>query len=726
MTIEFDTHGIAMNTLIPAAEDTIRIRGFYAADDGGGASFKRIAPPPDPDKPRPWQFKSNVENNWWELAESAVNPLMIGCRGNGVNYETAAMVALLNAFKDVSLPAGRVFLMSNDSEITTPGLTLNGPGAIKLKTTINPIPAPTGAKIKILAADVTIDGVKFIADNCSQVLNAQPRPNGQPGGDRLIVRNCSFSGNCNNYIATSSNGTIVQHNTFDCTSAEYVTTPVVLSGSDGRNHLCADNTFKEVFGFGVQAVGSSDDRNDQIPDHTGLWGVVIRNNSFTNSIIELAPQTLKADQSSFTVQLLRRIYRWTIYINGQPSKQEFTLRDAKNVLPGKGPFIFDKISGSVPADATVQFKFWRALESVNINRDCHGVLIDGNVITGSGDSGIVLCNDKIIIDPDDDEQNYFGRPPDDIVVSNNIISDTAYAGCAETHSIDGVSYIGNRIRDYSLAVKDPTYSSGILTTGGKSRIFDNIITGNGETTRLGICLNVASVEATPYTGNFENCADQAGGLISDIMSDNIVGDNVLEGSFVRGKYGIPQGHFDQRRRGDAFFHIPYQDYPGKLDTTAPLTSSGLPPDTPFLSFSKSPENAAGWAAVTNANEVPWVGAKAFKISGANRVNMIVPQNYRNVFAGTLMRIEFWAKTLTEDGASYVGIITSLVNQPRIVNLKITENTWKPYTILFPISPDFVDPDASPTANPLIIRHGTDANNEGLICGLRISYQKLAV
>jgi hypothetical protein len=713
MATEFDTRTIAGSTTISAADLTIQVNGYSVAGDGGAALYKRLTDPPSPAKP--WHFHSNNGTTWWELAEVAVNPVMIGCKGNGTDPDSGVGASnpfedMLNAFKDVALPSGRVFLIKKTMTITNAGLTLRGPGAIKLKSD-DLKPQVTGAQILIQAANVTIGGVTFVADNCYRALVAQVL-NPQRDGTHFTVRNCHFSGNCNNYIYTSSIGTTVQTNVFDCESAEYLTTPVVLTGSDGRNHLCADNTFIEVFGFGVQAVGSSDPENQQPRANTGLRGVVIRNNRFINSIIELSLPLLTQPEPSFTVSAPRRVNRWTIYINGIASRQDFDFPDGDKKLPGSGPFTFNKKSGSVPAGAKVQFKFWRSLESVNINRDCHGVLVDGNVISGSGDSGIVLCNDKIILDPDDDNQNYFGWPPDGIVVTNNVISETAYAGCSETVSIDGVSYIGNCIRDYSLAVKDAAYSSGIMTTGGQSTISGNVITGNGTTTRLGICLNGVWVAATPYTGANENCADQADGLISYTAGDNIVGGNVFPGSFVIGKCGIPQASVNSRRQGAVFSDMPYQDYFGQLDTSAPLIG-GLPPVTPFLSFSKSPGAAAGWTAETG--DVPWTGATAFKISGANRVNMFLTD--RSVLADTVMRVEFWAKTLS--GTSYVGIIAVLASQPRIVNLPITATTWQRYTILFPIPASFV-------GDPIIIRHGTDAGQEGLICGLHVSYQAVPI
>jgi hypothetical protein len=694
MATEFDTRAAAVGTLIPDTDRTIQVNGYSLPGDGGAALYKRLDTPPSPAKP--WHLESSG-GKWWELAESVVNPVMIGCMGDGSTNVAADILAMFNAFKDVVLPADRVFLMSGTLSITNAGLTLHGPGAIKLGT-IPPAGTPptSGQQILINAADVTIDGVTFLANSCHRVLNAQVP------GVRFTVRNCRFSGNCNNYVTTFSTGTTVRGNVFDCESAEYLQTPVILGGSNGRNHLCADNVFIEVMGFGVQTTGAIDHTD---PANTGLHGVVIRNNRFINSVIVIAPQTLSQAQASFTVSAPRRITRWTVYVDGVVSKQDFTLQNADAVLPGAGPFTVIKNSGSVPAGATVQFKFWRSLESININWDSHGVLIDGNIVVGSGDSGIVLCNDRIDTQPS-------ARSPDGIVVTNNVISETAYAGCSETVSIDGVSYIGNRIRDYSLAVKDPVYSSGIMTTGGQSTISGNVIAGNGTTTRLGICLNGVWVAATPYTGANENCADQADGLISYTAGDNIVGGNVFPGSLVIGKCGIPQASVNSRRQGAVFSDMPYQDYFGQLDTSAPLTG-GLPSVTPFLSFSKSPGAAAGWTAETG--DVPWTGATAFKISGANRVNMLLTD--RSVLADTVMRVEFWAKTLS--GTSYVGIITVLASQPRIVNLPITATTWQRYTILFPIPASFV-------GDPIIIRHGTDAGQEGLICGLHVSYQAVPI
>lgn len=77
------------------APDLIRIGGYYAAGDGGGALYKKAASEPS----HAGKLQS-ADGTWWEIAEAIVNPFMFGAVGNGTTDDDAAMLALKD-FKDV-------------------------------------------------------------------------------------------------------------------------------------------------------------------------------------------------------------------------------------------------------------------------------------------------------------------------------------------------------------------------------------------------------------------------------------------------------------------------------------------------------------------------------------------------------------------------------------------------------------------------------------------------
>lgn len=89
---------------IPESQDVVRVDGFAAPGDGGGALYKRVATEPA----HPGKFQS-ADGRWWELAEGRVAASMLGANGNGMADNTAAFArlkTLAEAGVSIHLPLG--------------------------------------------------------------------------------------------------------------------------------------------------------------------------------------------------------------------------------------------------------------------------------------------------------------------------------------------------------------------------------------------------------------------------------------------------------------------------------------------------------------------------------------------------------------------------------------------------------------------------------------------
>jgi hypothetical protein len=80
---------VEASSAIPGGDDAIQVLGYAAAGDGGGALYKRAAAEP----PHAGKIE-DANDDWWELAELVVNPLMFGCDPTG----TAECGAQMNDF----------------------------------------------------------------------------------------------------------------------------------------------------------------------------------------------------------------------------------------------------------------------------------------------------------------------------------------------------------------------------------------------------------------------------------------------------------------------------------------------------------------------------------------------------------------------------------------------------------------------------------------------------
>ncbi|WP_421591071.1 tail fiber domain-containing protein [Shinella sp. M27] len=86
---------------VPIGINIIRLNGYWAADDKGGAKYRRVGS--EPALAGKFQSAGGV---WWEIDESEPNPRMFGAKGDGATVDTAAFFAAQARVASVPVPAG--------------------------------------------------------------------------------------------------------------------------------------------------------------------------------------------------------------------------------------------------------------------------------------------------------------------------------------------------------------------------------------------------------------------------------------------------------------------------------------------------------------------------------------------------------------------------------------------------------------------------------------------
>lgn len=121
--VTFDTKAEAEAYNPATAPDTIVLRGYASAGDGGGALYKKVAS--EPSHAGKLQI---AEGTWYELAEfDAINPIMFGANGDGSTDDHSAiadLITYLDALYDSGTQygitvelLGRLYAMSDTTVI---------------------------------------------------------------------------------------------------------------------------------------------------------------------------------------------------------------------------------------------------------------------------------------------------------------------------------------------------------------------------------------------------------------------------------------------------------------------------------------------------------------------------------------------------------------------------------------------------------------------------------
>jgi parallel beta-helix repeat protein len=145
---------------VPPGINALRVNGYYAVGDGGGAFYAKVGSEPA----HAGKFQSS-DGAWWELTEKRPNSRMFGAKADGATLDTSAVQALVDYSAAFAVPGSLVNGVHLSDTITlASGATLIGSGwdaAIRAKDGV------TGGKLLINADAVggneriKISGIKI-------------------------------------------------------------------------------------------------------------------------------------------------------------------------------------------------------------------------------------------------------------------------------------------------------------------------------------------------------------------------------------------------------------------------------------------------------------------------------------------------------------------------------------------------------------------------------------
>lgn len=164
LVIDYNSFAAIGLSYVPDSLLYIRTGGYYAAGDGGGALYKRVAS----GTAGPSTIRS-ADGAWWQLAEDVLNVRIFGAKGDGVTEDTAAFTAAYNAGVAaggayIDVPAGtflvgNLFLQTDRSN----GVHFRGQGSKVTTVKLKAGSASSGVFIfrfadNVSVSDMTVDG----------------------------------------------------------------------------------------------------------------------------------------------------------------------------------------------------------------------------------------------------------------------------------------------------------------------------------------------------------------------------------------------------------------------------------------------------------------------------------------------------------------------------------------------------------------------------------------
>jgi hypothetical protein len=100
----FASRAVAETAVVESTAQTIRIEGYHAAGDGGGAYYVRVDR-----KPRHGGHLLTADGSWWEITGHDFSARQFGAHGNGTHDDSASLQAALDCplVGSLLLPPGR-------------------------------------------------------------------------------------------------------------------------------------------------------------------------------------------------------------------------------------------------------------------------------------------------------------------------------------------------------------------------------------------------------------------------------------------------------------------------------------------------------------------------------------------------------------------------------------------------------------------------------------------
>ena len=530
-------------------------------------------------------------------------------------------------------------VVTDQSLLTTAVLTELLNNSVEIITD-NPIEVTE--TIEITTDGAKIHGMEFIGNqSASDQYILFVRSN------NVCIDHCKFTGTMANYIRATNDcyGLSITNNIIDGTDGNTVS-PVVLWTAN--NFKITNNTLRNNRGFNIQCIKCVDGV---------ISNNVIKNNHYAGSYT--------ANGGEINVQFnTNGIYpaRQALIKNNS-----FTNGYTTNYNADTG-IITLTLNSVLQAGDVLKFRCYASLECIQINSHCHHIVIEGNSIDGSGDSGIVVGRDyhQGSLNPSSTNNADSSRR---ININGNTITNCAYAGIAFTAAPFQVSANNNNISNCGW-LTDGIYSCGIFIPFTYihfgNEFCNNVICNSSSTdewyetengiTKYGITLNPAST------------IDGVDGYLKSTGKIKIYGNTSWNISKLYNFYAMSN---TTCQCGIQFTPLSIADFGIRDDTTTNAAGN----------YGQITANAGGVSATTE-NSVPVINID-FNESG-DRYASLNLQKIKLINNGNL-KISFYAKSDVENEGKF-RLIYIGNGVTKNADLVLT-NSWKHYEFSILISPN---------------------------------------
>lgn len=408
---------------------------------------------------------------------------------NATNYgldgtnDTEKLQALVDKNYNVYIPDD-VTAHINAVTINVNNITIQG-GEITNLTT------PQSNLITINGDNVTIKNLIINSNDVSSCIDIT--------GNNVTIDNVTFNGKAGHYIRTSGNNTRIINCIFDGYNNEQIT---AVQFNQAHNCVIDNNIFNNQGGFNVQTLKSSD--------------IIISNNVFngavfTNTINATSGQTVFTFNSDITPNRFG-VLKNNVVLN---SEEYTSIKNNLNVtITLKNP---------VATNDSITLVAYKSLEFININASSDDITISDNTLKGSGDSGIVLCNDY--------GSDTTLHTPTRVNCKNNTINTCLAAGIALTNACDTITIADNTIYNCGRGAGNSNFRVGVFATGSSYHVANlAIYNTNGEYMHSGVFVsnptwpptNTHQISIGNIIGNTRNLINLNGSSRSNARSAGII------------------------------------------------------------------------------------------------------------------------------------------------------------------------------------------------------------
>lgn len=549
-----------------------------------------------------------------------------GCDPTGKHGSSAALAAAFKAARRVVGKAGSIYLI--DQTITLP------PDSVFLGN---------GATIKLAPGSI---GFRMANPRCKfadWIIEAN--------GALYAVLNTSedneFSdnvcrGDVGHYLfSTGASNVLALRNRIEGeTAADEITTALLAENCKGVRF--SDNHFRDIMTGWAMSVRDG-------TENVTISGNDCRQTQWSDSL------TARAGQRIFHFVLGSRVHLKRVQINGLPLSTGYT-------IAGAGPEYTVAFRAGRKAGEIIKLVGYRGAENIQVNTGCRSIMITGNSVDGTGDSGILILSPHS-------------------TVSNNIVKNCGFAGIAVYAGADHATVTENHVSDCAQmddALSSPdfpllssVFAGGILISSQDVIVAGNTIENNSGTMRYGIRINKSDMTLRPDGGAAITLAR-----------------NSFKGSFIDGKI-FAINDTSGERINSVVVDGPVVSYPAAVDIDQPWTNA--PPSDRYFAF-------GGFGRSYSIRDGLMKRAGKASIRTVAGEYLDIEPKAVAMLRNCAVEVSFWARN--SSGASYFTVFTELRGLPFPLTARITDKVWKRYTIRFMFTDNL--------ANKILLRVGADS------------------